>query len=352
MTGQRGSLTVLSPAVAADTRDEVKALIEEHLRQVESSIVATPESVQQLRSQVDAVLDDVAHQLRHGASTFSPGLSAEIGASRAASGVPPAESLYAASVLFEVALGVLTRSRSMAAEQTLTVTLCLHRSIMKRVGHGAASYVNFLLQRIQDSHREERKRVARELHDRPAHGVGVALQSLDLHELYAGTDSERAACRLQVARESLREAMDSIKRIATELRDTLAGRDLGQALTSYLDRCTPPATRTSVGISGDPRALAPPVAEELYLVLREAMHNVLLHAAATAIDVQVRIGATAVTAEVSDDGIGFEPARASGIGLTSMRERLELLGGTLEVTSALARGARVRAMIPLFSQLT
>jgi signal transduction histidine kinase len=275
-------------------------------------------------------------------------LSAEIGTSRAAMQVPPAESLYAASVLFEVALPVLAKTLDGRAGGALELALTLQQSIMRRVGLASVAYVNFLLQRLQICQHEERRRVARELHDRPAHGLGVGLQSLELHDLYASTDPRRAATRLLVARDAVREALETIKTIAANLRDSLGQRSLDEALTAYLEEAAPPDIDTSVEVAGRLEAVPAAVSEEVYLVLREALHNALLHAGPAALDVAVTVEGSALRAEVTDDGSGFDPTtRSEGIGLASMRERVELLGGSVDVSSGIGRGTRVRALIPL-----
>jgi len=88
----------------------------------------------------------------------------------------------------------------------------------------------------------------------------------------------------------------------------------------------------------------------LYLILKEAVHNAARHARASRVEVRAGLDRGTVTAEVSDDGVGFDPGGAdaeSGHGMTSMRRRAEELGGTLEVISGRGSGTLVRVVAPL-----
>lgn len=339
----------ISAALGPAERRHIQTTVEDRLRESNSAIMATADRVAQFRAQISAVLDDIDAVLADRPVPAASGLSGDIGVSRARSQIPPVESVHAAHVLFEESLTVLLRAYP---DHAMPITIGLHRSIMERMSRGAATYLAVLLQKVQSAEYGERKRLARELHDRAAHGVGVALQSLDLFELENGEPPGPAKERLRTARQAMHDAIDSIRTIATELRDTLGGRDLHEAITSYLNRFAPPTVRRTVRMNGDPTSLPDQVAQELYLVLREAVHNTLMHADAAGIDVDITITAERVTVEVGDDGIGFDVSRTHGTGLVSMRERLELLGGTLSVSTAAGRGAYVRASLPLTAEPT
>ncbi|WP_432837914.1 sensor histidine kinase [Dactylosporangium sp. CA-092794] len=316
------------------------------LRSARSALLTNADRLRQLTDQIDGILDDAERCMAGVPAESDAGLSAAIGTSRSSDGLPPTESMRAAGILFEVALDVLTRDEPDPA-RVATLARCLNESITQRVGRAATAYVTALLERNRRSQREERQRVAREMHDRAAHSVGVALQSLDLHDVFAGREPERAAAQLVAARQSLVEAIETIRAIATEVRDALGGRDLGEALTAYVNRFAGPQIKSMVRVAEGTAALSPAVAEELYLIVREAVYNTFLHADATRLEVRIEIDEAAVRAEVLDDGTGFDPASATGIGIASMRERLDALGGHLELTSPLSGGAGVRAVVPL-----
>ena len=103
--------------------------------------------------------------------------------------------------------------------------------------------------------------------------------------------------------------------------------------------------RTSLG---EEPALPPESKEALYRIAQEALQNTIKHAGATNVGLGVGHANGSVTLDVSDDGAGFDPTGAfpGHLGLKSMRERAERLGGTLEIQSAPGEGTRIRVRIP------
>ena len=102
-------------------------------------------------------------------------------------------------------------------------------------------------------------------------------------------------------------------------------------------------------MTGDAKAVPPNVAEELYLILREATRNALRHARCASIGATIAIGDTMVRAAITDDGRGFVPAELTILsgGLSSMTERTELLRGRIAIESRPGAGTTVRVDIPL-----
>jgi signal transduction histidine kinase len=310
---------------------------EQALRLAGSPIVADPQALGQLLSQVRTVVAEVLAEHWHDPAqelayaTAAVRLSTEIGATRAGAGIHPTESLAAASVLFDTALEVL--QAELGTDRVPALSRLLHRVIMDRVVQGAVSYVNFLLRKVRESHQEERQRLSRELHDRVAHCVRVGLQNIELFELYAGSDPDRAADKLAAATEALVESVDMIGALAAELRASVGSQGLDRALSLYLAQHAPTGTTTSVSCAGPVLELSPVLNEELFIVLRESLRNALVHGQPTTVSLSIVVTDSDVTAVVTDDGKGFdldaERAEPSGIGLSSMRERMELLGGAV-----------------------
>jgi signal transduction histidine kinase len=334
----------MSVAFAPDERREIQSIVEERLRRSRSSIVDIPARRDQLREQIGTVLDDVETELGGRHADAARSAVDDPLASRGTSRIPPIESLHAAEILFEAALEVLLPSRP---DQTLRITVRLHRAITERISRSATSYVNTLLQQVRSAEQAERERLARELHDRAALGVGVALQNLELFEREDTGAPHQPTQQLADARAAMHDAVNTIRTIASELHDTLGDREPSEAIASYLARFAPPGMRYAAEVLGDPRELPPALAQEIYLVVREAVHNTMLHASARSIRIRLEVTPAAVSAEVRDDGVGFDFLTATGTGLNSMRERLELLGGTLTVTSGPGQGSSVLAEVPL-----
>jgi signal transduction histidine kinase len=335
---------------------EVRHGVLSSMRALSNPLMADPEAAQQLLRQADAVLDDVAAHVRSADGTAwawrATELSEEIAASRAHHRVPPTESLRAAAAMFEVLLPTVVdvvRERQADEQALQAAVVSLHESILRRLGHGAMSYAGFLLKKVNNANRDERHRIARELHDQAAHAVGVALQDLELHDVYIENDPTMARTRIASARMALNEALSVVRHLAQELRESPAEvGSLERALADYLTWRVPPEIRTKLSVADD---LDPPneVCEELYFVLREAIRNTVVHAEAQHLEVVVALAGGDIHAMVRDDGRGFDvdavSASLAGVGLSSMRERLELLAGTLEISSLPGRGTTISIRI-------
>ncbi|GAT70683.1 sensor histidine kinase [Planomonospora sp. ID91781] len=324
------------------------------------SVVLSDETVvEQLVRQAGLVVDDVLAR-RSGAppeeDALSLPLSMEIGATRAQQGVHPTQSLLAAALMFEAAFPVLARRLAArddldVQERTVTIGLDLQRAIMVRLAVGSVPYVNFLLAKLLSAHQDERHRIARDLHDRIAHGMGVALQQLDLYEVYQGDDPERAAANLAMARQAINEGLQGTRRLSADLWERVGDDSLEAALGKYLRITVPRSTRTTLTTTGGEPSLPWEVREEIYILLREAVRNALLHSGTAEIHVEVEGRDGVLRAAVSDRGCGFDVtatrAARSGGGLTSMRERAALLGGTVNLSSRVGEGTTVEVLVPL-----
>jgi signal transduction histidine kinase len=103
-----------------------------------------------------------------------------------------------------------------------------------------------------------------------------------------------------------------------------------------------------VRVEGSTGGRLPPLVETvLYRVVQEALTNVVKHARATSVTVRVLRDARAVTCEVHDDGIGFEPGPTSGLGLLGIRERAAALGGSVEIRAVPGEGTALSVTIPI-----
>lgn len=212
-----------------------------------------------------------------------------------------------------------------------------------------------LLARVLTAQEEERGRIARDLHD----GLGQSLTCLTVGLRAVEESSSDEAIRLQV--QELRrigsETHQEIRRLATGLRPSVLD-DLGlaTALERYLDelrRIQGVQTKLDVQHLGSTR-LPNAVETALYRIVQEATTNAIRHGAATEIRLTVRRTPRMVELEIRDNGCGFEPqaafrrcGEAHSFGLCSMRERVDLLSGTLNIDSRPGAGAVVTVQIPL-----
>ena len=190
--------------------------------------------------------------------------------------------------------------------------------------------------------RDERRRIARDLHDVVLQDLSGALQSLRLTHLRArhsssGVDLEEEIEALGRATSGLRSAMYDLRH-EKERPFTLAVESLVEH-----DRRGTPERKTALKIEkGFPEVLPAEVSVELLRVLQEALTNARRHSGARNIEVRLGTEGRAVVAEVVDDGRGFDPgSRRTGIGLSAMRERVEALGGEFAVQSSPGKGTKV-----------
>jgi PAS domain S-box-containing protein len=199
---------------------------------------------------------------------------------------------------------------------------------------------------------EERSRLARELHD----SVTQSLYSLTLYaevgrraaEAGEWKDAlERLAQLSQVAQQTLKE----MRLLVYELRTSaLEAEGLVGALQQRLDAVEKRAG-VEVHLLVEEMVELPPLVEEgLYRIAQEALNNILKHARATVVTVKVKADGEQAELEVIDDGRAFDPnriANTGGMGLTSMHERAERVGGSLTISSEAGQGTRVRVTAPM-----
>jgi signal transduction histidine kinase len=215
-------------------------------------------------------------------------------------------------------------------------------------------YTSYLLNQIHEANIDERRRVARELHDRLGEGLSVALRQLDLYEIATQRSPEELAPQTMLAREALVESMRRLRAVTSDLRqERVTG--LEKALAQYLDSVAAEAQVTLL-VSGDESWASYAVLDEVFLILREGARNALEHGAPMQVLIAVNVTPHELTARVQDDGRGFvtpEPdvaAKAGTAGLASMRERAALMGGRLTVTSAPGHGTCVELYVPLMGR--
>ena len=203
---------------------------------------------------------------------------------------------------------------------------------------------------------EERNRLAREIHDTLAQGLTAT--GLQLESAEALLDDEPGAER---AREPLRRALsltrsnlDEARRSVLDLRAApLEGRSLPEALKTLVDRWeaqTDVATR--FGAVNGSRPLPPRVEVALYRVCQEALTNVARHAGANRVTVRLVVTPDEVRLVVHDDGRGFDPSCVGKgrHGIVGMRERVGMIGGSLEVDGVPDGGTRLEVRVPLGGQ--
>lgn len=205
---------------------------------------------------------------------------------------------------------------------------------------------------VLQAQEDERKRIARELHDETAQVLTTLLIGLKMLE--RARSPEEVQERLAELRALTSQALEAVRNMAVELRPTTLD-DLG--LVAALESSTETyAARLGIPVHFEARGfeqrLSPQVELALYRVVQEALTNVARHASAHQVWVDLHHQGRAVVASVRDDGRGFDPmavsaSKEAGLGLFGMRERMALVGGQLTIESAPGRGTTVTACVPL-----
>lgn len=202
---------------------------------------------------------------------------------------------------------------------------------------------------------EERRRLARDLHDGIGHTLTRVILSLELARRQCGTNPAAAAETIGEQANALRAAMEEMRQIVATLRTDTASFDLPAALRGMAAQLAQSGSlRVDTEVPEQPLPLSPHRQYHLFRVVQEALTNCLRHSGAASARVSVRVadspvGAPKVVATVEDEGVGFSPEKLDGRpgqGLAGMRERLAAYGGRLTVDSAPGRGTRVIAELP------
>jgi signal transduction histidine kinase len=205
------------------------------------------------------------------------------------------------------------------------------------------------LERVLSAQEDERRRLARELHDE----TGQALTSilLGLRGLEDAEDPETLRASIGEVRELVRSTLQDVRQLAVELRPT-ALDDFG--LVPAVERLTDTfAEQTGIAVEFVPNIqegrLPPDVETALYRIVQESLTNVVKHARAGHVSVVLTEKDGSVSVVVEDDGVGFEPERArdGGLGIVGMRERIGLLGGRMAIESRPGAGTTFVAEVPV-----
>ncbi|MGD9118374.1 MAG: GAF domain-containing sensor histidine kinase [Dehalococcoidia bacterium] len=206
---------------------------------------------------------------------------------------------------------------------------------------------------------EERKKIAREIHDELNQLLLSVKLNLEGMEGVLPTDLVRARERLAVSRIHIDQALDGLRELSLNLRPpALDELGLPQALDWHIRRVSKESSLpVTLEVTGLSQRRPAPVAEiELFRIAQEALSNVIKHAKASSARVKLNFGKLRLVLLVEDNGTGFDTSSAlsmsgdkQSLGLLGMRERAELCGGTLKIDSTPGDGTRIKVEIPVKS---
>jgi two-component system NarL family sensor kinase len=199
---------------------------------------------------------------------------------------------------------------------------------------------------------EERNRLAREIHDTLAQGLtGIAL-NLETADalLESEADPEQARLAIGHALGLVRASLEEARRSVMDLRAApLEGRSLPEALQALADSMSDAKLQVVCDLPENLPPLPVRIEVGLYRIAQEALNNIRAHANAQKAELILAAGVGKINLSISDNGSGFDPASvpAGRYGIVGLNERAKLLGGSLQLTSALGQGTLVQVSVPL-----
>ena len=215
-------------------------------------------------------------------------------------------------------------------------------------------------ERVINAQEEERKSIARSLHDDTGQALTMLIISLDRLEARLPADQTEIKKDIQLIRDLASSALTELRRIVFGLRPAILD-DLGlvPAIRWYARSCLEPA-----GIHFDLSApdslpeLPTQINISLFRIAQEAINNILRHASASLVQVSISIQSGNIQLEVKDNGCGFKlqeeteaAVHSHHLGLLGLRERAELLGGEVHLVTDLGQGTSLQVHLPLSSTI-
>lgn len=212
-----------------------------------------------------------------------------------------------------------------------------------------------VVMRVIEAQEGERQRLARQMHDGPAQSLTNLMLQAEIVERSFGVDTDQARSELtnlkNAVNATFQKTMDFIFELSPMMLD-----DLGAVPTvrRYVDDFQEKSgLSVALEVVGEERRLAPYVEVTVFRVIQELLHNVLQHAHASHVQVNLDLSSATIGIIVEDDGSGFDLDEAVAgakerktLGITTLQQRVDMLGGTIDFESSLGRGTKVTVEIP------
>ncbi|MFC1957748.1 GAF domain-containing protein [Chloroflexota bacterium] len=218
-----------------------------------------------------------------------------------------------------------------------------------------------LLEKLISAQEEERRRIARELHDEASQSLAALALNLEGAADTLPSRYRETKQKLNILKEQAKETLVGIRNLALELRPSVLD-DLGlsMAIDWYArDYLSKRGLNVEVEVL-KPEVKLPPYTETmLFRIIQEALTNVVKHAEADKVKVQLQLSDSMIIAQVEDNGKGFDVDAAikgkggqQNLGIHGMAERTTLLGGTFSIKSQPAKGTRLHVEVPFAKENT
>ncbi|GAB0170051.1 PAS domain-containing sensor histidine kinase [Lysinibacillus sp. CTST325] len=206
-----------------------------------------------------------------------------------------------------------------------------------------------IIKKLIEAKEEEHKRLAQELHDgvgQSLYTVSVALQAIESYV----KDNEKLNTYIEEVRNELEQVMNDIKLYSYQLRPhSIDQLGITPTLGTLVDSVQKVHPDIAISLETDFEERCHPSVEiNIYRVVQEALHNITKYAKASKVVIRLEKKATNLTLNIEDDGVGFnlQQVKKEGLGLKHMEERITLLGGFFNITSAHNKGTQISIQVP------
>ncbi|SDK22258.1 sensor histidine kinase [Natronincola ferrireducens] len=214
---------------------------------------------------------------------------------------------------------------------------------------------HILGRKIIHAQEEERRRVARDIHDGPAQSLANLVIKAEVCEKLMGVDIDKSKEEIQELKKCIRESIKDIRKIIYNLRPmSLDDVGLVPTLQRYIEKF-----QAETSISIDFIILSQVALEDsvkslsIFRIIQEALNNVRKHARAHTVKIRIEMNTKNICINIIDDGIGFDVEKAKlqqgeydSFGLLNMKERVDLLNGDLQIKSEINEGTKITVNIP------
>jgi signal transduction histidine kinase len=243
------------------------------------------------------------------------------------------------AILFVAVFAQLRLNEQQAREHAEQLTAELEEANMQLAAYAAQAEELAMTQ--------ERNRLAREIHDNLGHTLTIVNVQIEAAKVVMESDPGRALDALNKAQELTQKGLIRVRESVAALRESpVSNRPLQEAIASLVKETQSNGIITEFEVAGEPPALEHKVALALYRVAQEGLTNVRRHARASRVDVLLDFQPTEVCLEVKDNGVGAGKT-TGGFGLLGIRERMQLLGGKVEIRTGLGKGFCLSASVPV-----
>lgn len=194
---------------------------------------------------------------------------------------------------------------------------------------------------------KERNRVAREIHDNLGHCLTIVNVQIEAARVLMESNSERALDALDKAQNLTKEGLTQVRQSVAALRESpVSNQSLAEAIKLLVRDTQDTGLVTEFKVEGDSIPLDHKVSLALYRAAQEGLTNVRRHARASRVDIQLNYQPEEVCLAITDNGMGATNS-SEGFGLLGIRERMQLLGGRLEIDTEARSGFSIKASVPI-----